>query len=222
MVRIARAIVILSLAAAVLPGETKTPETPEGRLTIRLYNYAKVSQATLRRAAEKARSIYEQAGIATEWMECRLSPSDPVKNPACKLYPGPAVLQLRILNRRMAEGAPVKGNVFGYALPAREGEFSNVASVFFHRVGRLAAQTGTAEDVILGHMLAHEAGHLLLGFNSHSKRGLMHIPWRDDDLKRAEIGGLTFLPKQARAMRKDSAKRIAAERQGLSVFERAD
>ena len=132
------------------------------------------------------------------------------------------MLQLRILPRWMAEGAPVEGNVFGHALLAREGEFSNVASVFFHRVEQLAAETETAEDVILGHMLAHEAGHLLLGVGSHSKRGIMHIPWREDDLKRAKIGGLTFTPKQARAMQNDSAKRIAAERDGRSLLQRVN
>ncbi len=189
--------------------ETLVTEPPR-TITVRLYNYAKVPASILDAAALKARRVYDKTGIETIWMECRTSMSESVKNPACQQYPGPAVAQLKILPRWMAERAPVEGNVFGFALPARKGEFSNFASVFFHRVEQLSRDTDTSSAVILGHMLAHELGHLLLGLGSHSSRGIMRIPWREKQLKLAEMGGFTFSAKQAKAMRADVRRRNIA------------
>ena len=36
---------------------------------------------------------------------------------------------------------------------------------------------------ILGHAVAHEIGHLLMGTNSHSSRGLMRGNWNVDELR---------------------------------------
>ena len=82
--------------------------------------------------------------------------------------------------------------------------------MFFHRVEQLSRDTDTSPAVILGHMLAHELGHLLLGLGSHSSRGIMRIPWREKQLKLAEMGGFTFSAKQAKAMRADVRRRNLA------------
>jgi hypothetical protein len=39
----------------------------------------------------------------------------------------------------------------------------------------------------------------------------MHIPWRDEDLQRAEVGGLKFTRQQAERMRRQVAERLEAE-----------
>lgn len=191
-------------------------------LTVRIYDYAKLSSGYLNRAAEKARHVYRQVGIETRWIQCRVSLEEPVKNPACEAEPGPTVLQMKILSKVMAERFGLEGEVFGFALPPREGGFGNVASIFHHRVQGLAASSATPPEVILGHILAHEAGHLLLGINGHSSRGIMHIPWRNDDLQRAEVGGLKFTRQQAERMRKQVQQRWEVLPQGDAAVVRSD
>ena len=95
--------------------------------------------------------------------------------------------------------------------PPREGGFGNTASIFHHRVRKLAESSGTPAEVVLGHMLAHEAGHLLLGISSHSSKGIMHVPWQAGDLQRAKVGGLKFTREQAERMRKQVVARSEAE-----------
>jgi hypothetical protein len=54
----------------------------------------------------------------------------------------------------------------------------------------MESHTGTA--IILGHAMAHELGHLLLGTNSHSSDGLMRAQWNRGDLAEAARGNLLF------------------------------
>jgi hypothetical protein len=204
--------VLVSLPIAAREPGPGAAETEGGaELIVRIYDYAKLSSRYLSRAAEKAQHVYRQAGIETRWIQCRASLEEPVKNAACETEPGATVLQMKILPKVMAERFGLAGDVYGFALPPREGGFGNVASIFHHRVEGLAASSGTPPAVILGHMLAHEAGHLLLGINGHSSRGIMHIPWREDDLQRAEVGRLKFTRQQAERMRKQVTERRKVE-----------
>jgi hypothetical protein len=54
--------------------------------------------------------------------------------------------------------------------------------------------------IILGHVAAHEIGHLLLGTNSHSPGGIMRAHWRMEELARAKKGLLLFTKSQSHRM----------------------
>jgi hypothetical protein len=54
---------------------------------------------------------------------------------------------------------------------------------------------------MLGHVMTHELGHLLLGSNRHSDAGVMRPRWSDRDLFRAQMGALQFTSAQADRMR---------------------
>jgi hypothetical protein len=118
---------------------------------------------------------------------------------------------MRVLPKVMAERFGLNRKVFGFALPRKNG-FGNVANIFHHRVRGLATSSGTSSEVILGHMLAHESGHLFLGFGGHSDDGIMRVPWGDEDLERAEVGKLKFDSQQAERIRQQVAERLEAER----------
>src|SRR4051812_46692107 len=51
-------------------------------------------------------------------------------------------------------------------------------TVFFNRVKRLVTSQQFAAPAVLGHVLAHEIGHVLLDTNDHSSVGLMQAQWR--------------------------------------------
>jgi hypothetical protein len=66
---------------------------------------------------------------------------------------------------------------------------------------------------ILGTVIAHELGHLLLGSNSHSGVGIMRAHWQGEELRRLSRGGLWFTNEQAGDMR----GKVIAPRQDRST-----
>ena len=59
-----------------------------------------------------------------------------------------------------------------------------LATVFADRVELLAGLSETDSALLLGRAIAHEVGHLLLGSNAHSLRGLMCAQWTPADIRR--------------------------------------
>ena len=67
--------------------------------------------------------------------------------------------------------------------------------MFYDRIEEESERKGSfPEHVLLGHIMAHEMGHLFLGPGSHSGRGIMRFPWQKADLERASRGGLENQP----------------------------
>ena len=79
---------------------------------------------------------------------------------------------------------------FGLAFTAPGDGFGSNLSIFYHRVEELSARRHTSRALLLGHLIAHEIGHLLLGSNSHSRSGIMHVPWNRSQVERASLGTL--------------------------------
>ena len=181
------------------------------RITVRIYNYGGIPRRDLTQAQKEATRILRQIGVETDWLDCRLSQNDPVKDSGCEERTGPTDLFLRILPWEMAKHYALGPNVFGFSTPTEDGEFGTDAGIFLHRVGELAAMGTCRSSVILGHLAAHEIGHLLLGPQSHSRTGIMRAPWRRTDLKRAARGRLLFTPQQAKRIRADVLARIGQQ-----------
>jgi len=64
-----------------------------------------------------------------------------------------------------------------------------------------AREFDVSRAVVLGHALAHEVGHLLLGKDSHSPNGVMRALWTEKELLNASAARLLFLPQQAAVIR---------------------
>ena len=184
---------------------------PNLKFTVRVYNYARVPRKTLKRAKAEAAAVFRNIRVGTAWVDCDLSVEGFPRNPACKPNPLPTQLMLRLLPRSMAEPLGLHPKAFGLALPAKKRGFGSVTNVFYHRVKELCANLGLDRDLILGHIMAHEMGHLFLGIGSHSDRGIMHVPWRTKQLDRAAKGNLLFTPAQAEQIRAQVLERLQAE-----------
>ena len=74
-------------------------------------------------------------------------------------------------------------------------------AVSYDRVEQICADFNLPRSTLLGHVMAHELGHFLLGKNSHSSDGIMIASFREQDLRRAERGKLLFTKRQAVQMR---------------------
>ena len=87
-----------------------------------------------------------------------------------------------------------------------DGARATVAYVFFDRVREFADRGHIDVWVVLGCVIAHELGHLVLPLNAHAAEGIMLAQWDPGVLARA--GGLpSFAPDQARLLRLRVASR---------------
>ena len=111
----------------------------------------------------------------------------------------------------MAKKLLRKDSILGYVQPVGEGVVPQLASVFYHRVLALRAETGRPAADVLGAVLAHETGHLLLGKGSHSPVGIMRCPWDTAELRALSRGELVFEARQSRAMTANVALRRLSE-----------
>ena len=71
--------------------------------------------------------------------------------------------------------------------------------------------------VILGHIMAHEMGHRLLGADRHSRNGIMRAGWTRKDAQLASRGELLFTRTQGKRIRAQVLDRIRAEQERNSL-----
>ena len=179
-------------------------------LTVRIYDYARVPDPTLFRAMDETRSVFQRTGIEVRLVRCRVAATDPILHPCHTEPTGPSVIQVRILPEKMASMAKLGKRIFGFAMTATRPEYGVIAYVFYDSVQNLAATHDYRSDdagVVLGCVLAHEVGHLLLGTGSHSDLGIMRTPWHGPELALAHKGQLFFTREQSAALRRDVAER---------------
>jgi hypothetical protein len=197
-----------------------TSENPDQTLTItiRVFNYTRLSEKTVAEAGTQASRIFRRAGIKVLWLSCYSSKKGLERHPACERALGPTDISLRILYRPKAPTSSFRRTV-GYCLVPEPGEFGKLASVIYDRIKGMAVDAGVPQAVVLGHAAAHEIGHLLLGADRHSPRGIMRAEWRLEDLRLAARAYLRFTRQERQLLRAAVRKRwglqetIAASKQ---------
>ena len=187
-------------------------------IEVRVYNYAAVSADTLARSQEEAARIYQRTGIRIEWLDCPLTPEEAALNTACDLPAAATRFTLRLLSRSMAQKLPLGREIFGLALLPPDGEFGVMANVCAGCAQEMTEGNESPRSGILGHLMTHELGHLLLGTATHSAAGIMHIPWRTQELERIKQGVMFFLPEQSERIRAQVLARTATERAAAFLF----
>lgn len=187
------------LAGVALPLRGNEGEEPF-RLRVFMYNYADTSHSLVDRARRETDMLFRRAGVEIEWVQCTLSMRIAPQQ-LCSMRRGPASLELRLLPRRMADRMRLGSNAAGFALQPLDGVPGVLANVFPDHAADLATNSGLDRGVMLGHLIAHELGHLLLGIGSHSTGGVMAAPWGRRELSWAMKGCLTFSRPEAEKIR---------------------
>jgi hypothetical protein len=173
---------------------------PELRITVAVIDFATVAPPTRVRGEEEAGRLLKVAGISSIWI-------DIASDEESDLPPGAIIL------RMLAEaGTGHDPKALGVALALGPGAI--YATIFFDRVCARAAdpelsEAGANLAVLLGHVIAHEIGHLLLGSNSHSQSGLMSASWDVSDMRALARGRLSFGSAESEKMRNEVARRNA-------------
>jgi len=85
----------------------------------------------------------------------------------------------------------VSDHTFGQSYLNERGE-GNYANVYVTPLSSAGALSVIDEGDLLGYVVVHELGHLLLGKESHSAGGLMRARWEVAELQEGARGNLLF------------------------------
>lgn len=161
-------------------------------LRVSVFNSSPISPYTIERAESEAGRILLYVGVEVIWLNC---PQDTLREASlgrCTEASFPLHLHLRIV--RVSRG--LNASTVGISFSAEDGQ-GCYADLFYQPIQQLKEETHVSASVILGHAMAHELGHLLLGTNSHSPSGLMRAHWTREDLTNASKGNLQFSREQS-------------------------
>lgn len=175
-------------------GESNRDERPQ--VSVSVYNDAQVPAAVLAQAEREAGKIFSRAGLEVSWVNCSPAELRVETRGSCESFAWPAYLALHILPRPVR---PVN-EVFGVAFLSADG-IGCYSDVYYDRALALHADWKVGLANILGNVVAHELGHLLLGSNSHAPAGIMRARWQAEELRRMASGSLLFTSEQAERMR---------------------
>lgn len=166
------------------------------QLRVSVFNSSPISSSTVERAEGEAGRVLRGAGVEAIWLNCPQEMSQEVSLGRCSEVSFPSHLHLSIL--RTSRG--LKATTVGISFTAEDGR-GCYADLFYEPIQQLQDETQASPSVILGHAMAHELGHLLLGANSHSPDGLMRAHWTPQDLIKASHGNLEFTQEQCLKIR---------------------
>jgi hypothetical protein len=182
-------------------------------MTIHVYDYAGIDPGVLAEAQAFAARILHKAGLRTQWSNCRFSPTAG----RCTDSGGVTHLYIRLLPEAMAGKLAVSTRILGISLPTSRSTFPEDAYVFAERVGVIAEQDRDSVPPLLGAVITHEVGHLLLADNAHTVTGIMSAQWGPKERKDAHMGVLTFSRRQSEQIRADVSQRMSGSNQRAHI-----
>jgi hypothetical protein len=170
-----------------------------GTITVRVYNSAHVPAPKLVAARRTAEAMFRDTGLNVIFRPCgrQSSLDDPIDPCSEPLQPSEFVV--RVIDAPVFNPA-LHPEAFGVAYVVEETNRGWLATVFSDRIGRAASRVGLEADTLLGLVIAHEIGHLLLGVGYHGETGVMRAEWPDHLLGGAR-GQWHFSRLEAAAMR---------------------
>ena len=196
------AVTLFVLPTCILLGLTPASVAENSPLHVLVYNDAQVSPEILTGAEQRAAEIFSRASFDVNWVNCTHLDSDRDAS-GCNVVEGPGHLELRIISHVANSTSDA---AFGVAFLGQDGT-GRYSDVFWNRAQELHANSNVDIAAVLGSVMAHEMGHLLLGSNAHAISGIMRAHWEAGELRRINMGTLVFLPQQGKRMRARIAPR---------------
>ena len=159
-------------------------------LNILLLNYSSAPAEVLVKASAETSRIFARSGIDLTWTYCppRRSPDS---DPACDSEASPGEIRVRLLGPHVNHA--FQDAVFGFAIAP------TFATVYYDSAQLLVQTESDSESylpVVLGGLMAHEIGHLLLGETGHTVSGIMQAGWDIRQIQQLMKGALQFSPEQ--------------------------
>jgi hypothetical protein len=195
----------LAFPGVVLAGS----DAPSPPIRIRVNNYSQASPAVLAGAEREAARILGAAGLRTIWLDCPVGHSVATAQDPCQEALETSDIVLRVISESTQN--KFQDTVFGFAV------HPVLASVYYDYPERLAMRDNSEYElpVILGCVIAHELGHLLLGSNSHSGFGIMQPRWERKQVHQAMTGAMLFTAAQSKHIQAEAHSRMSLQTASL-------
>jgi len=183
------------------------PENPDGaqpEVLVRVFDVGAVSGLTMAQGEVVAKQILASAGVRVRWAISAVPRRPELQAAACENASAVETIDIRFAYSVPAE---YKRGVLAEARP-----FAKCGvriTVFFDRVSRIFGLRLAPDAAILGHVLAHEMGHVLLKLENHSEAGLMKARWNDHDLAKMRSKKFTFTPDEIAMIQSNLARRAS-------------
>jgi len=161
-------------------------------IVVAIYNYARVPPEMLKRAEAQAAKIYENAGVTVDW---RVIPA-PAQDTEPPDAAGLAVHTMAYVNLVPDSWIPEarrRPGTLGCALGTQ-------VYVFIDSLVQASARKRCPLHIGLGHVMAHEIGHVLLGPNSHTFNSIMAPEFDQGQFNQMKMRPLFFWPQHIKQM----------------------
>jgi hypothetical protein len=166
------------------------------KITIVVYHSEAVPERDLARAETLAGRIFRQAGVEILWRQA--TPADTA--------PPPTEIPLHLVEVQPTNLGP---DISGFAILMPEGSYAGVSCP---AVRKTAYALEADEATVLGAVISHELGHVLLGSKEHSTSGVMVPRLGRHEIEAAGRGELRFQRPEARGIRVEASRRGRIQR----------
>ena len=140
------------------------PQLPGVPITVMVHDYSGLPRGVLHDMEGETRFVLARAGISVKWLLCHTAES-PIIPEACLDEPGPGRYRIHILPEYLESTDLGVAQIEGYH-----------ASLSAARIRETSERWLIPLPSLLGYVMAHEIGHLLLG-PDHSRTGIMQGMW---------------------------------------------
>jgi len=177
----------------------------QAAVELHVYDHAGLSHVVLQSFVKQTEEIFSKAGLPIQISICARANACETDSMAAK------ILMLRIVpgsSRRMNN---VLRSPLGQSFADHRG--GAYASVFLEPVQQQAANNDVPWLTVLAYAASHEIGHLLLGDQAHTPRGLMKAHWDKDDFRDMKQNRMHFNRDQAQQLARCCASSFQALKQ---------
>ena len=165
--------------------------SPIDPVRVRVYRSTQIRNEALRLALGVAEATFAAADIHVQWTVCE--PGE------CNTPPAQAERLVRLVRRARGEHRDLR--CLGDAFIDPQQRSGALATVYVDQVVEVARRSRVDHARLLGHAIAHEIGHLLLGSVTHGASGLMREIWSQKELRAGRTGDWALLPLETAAIR---------------------
>jgi hypothetical protein len=173
-------------------------------LPVRTYDAYGVAPRDMAAAHATVQILMKEAGIDIGWRDCPSQERWTSSDASCNEAVGTTEVLVRIASgaSRSNDGA------LGYSLIDSSQHTGSLVTILADRIEATVARTHVDAGTLLGRVIAHEIGHILIGTTRHSSRGLMRARWLDDELQRNLAVDWTLAPDDALRLRRGFLTRV--------------
>ena len=151
-----------TMASVLAGGTSSAADRQAPTIVVHIYDHAGIGSGGLARAKAQTERVFDAAGVRLVWLDAKARPGD-------RLCGGLNLFVTLLPPRQGLEGG---GREEALGRAARD---DGQAWVYPARVSLRAWQTSVDEQVLLGLVIAHEVGHLVLPGSGHSANGIMTV-----------------------------------------------